>query len=112
MSMVGRELWRAMFFYDYIVGLVQPLPSEYSDLQRHKKTDTSVQFGMESNRDKQRLGSLRVLTLRGNQIDVLPGEITRLKSLNIFLMDNNKLSVLPDELGESLCLLHVVSRRS
>lgn len=59
---------------------------------------------MNPNRDKQRLGSLRVLTLRGNQIEVLPGEITRLKSLNIFMMDNNKLSILPDELGKSLCL--------
>jgi hypothetical protein len=58
-------------------------------------------------RDKQRLGALRVLTLRGNQIEVLPCEITRLKSLNIFMMDNNKISVLPDEIGKFICTHHL-----
>ena len=50
--------------------------------------------------DKQRLGVLRTLQLRGNQIQVLPPEITRLKSLNIFMMDNNQLTMLPDEIGD------------
>ena len=54
--------------------------------------------------DKQRLGELNALMLRGNKIDVLPAEISRLKSLAVLLMDNNRLKELPDEIG---MLLHL-----
>ncbi len=50
--------------------------------------------------DRQRLGMLRTLQLRGNRIEVLPPEITRLKSLNLLMMDNNKLKELPESIGK------------
>ena len=50
--------------------------------------------------DRQRLGMLRTLLLRGNRIEVLPPEITRLKALNVLMMDNNQLKELPESIGK------------
>ncbi len=49
--------------------------------------------------NKQRLHHLTHFRIRGNKIQAIPPEITRLKALRVFQIDNNRLETVPEELG-------------